>query len=251
MKTVALLTALASTVALAQAAVETPPPPPPPPPSYVESPPPPPPPPPAVDAPKESAKGRVRWGLGAGLGTFIPATMVTFKAEGRVGYQVSQLFSAYAIAGGTAGLGLGVDTSIQGASFSLSATYHYYLGALAEVIFGDLFFVGAGPVLANGVWGGVGAKGTSNGVAEITSIFASGWMPALDLRLGLGFGKPKGTGRRSQFSLTLEGMVLFSPNSVYTRVRADGPNGTAGAEVKENGLAVGVVPTLMFGYDGR
>lgn len=243
MKKTLVLAALVSSAAFAQ---ETPPPPPMPPPTAAA-------PAPAADAPMEDTGGRVRWGLSANIGWHAPSPALTFGGEGKIGYVFSNLFNAYAVIGGTVGLGFGVNTSVQGASVSLTAISYYYFGAIAELMFGNLFYVGAGPIFASGAYVGASVGADAAGVAEVSNITSAGFKPGVDLRLGLGFGRPKGppSFRRGGFNLGLDAMMLFHPNSIITTVKADGPNGTAGASVTTNGLTVSVVPMLTLGYESR
>lgn len=239
-----LLTALVSASAFAQ---EVTPPPPPPPAPLTATP---------ADAPlvdEEDPGGRVRWGVSGNLGWHIPQSAFTFGAEGRIGYQLSNMFSAYAVVGGTVGLGFALNANIEGANVGVTALSYYYFGAIAEVMLADLFYVGGGPVLASGAFVGASGAGNSGGVAEVRTTVAAGLKPALDLRLGLGLGRtrPAPSYRRGGFNLGLDALILFHPNAVTTTLRADGPNGSAGASIVTNGLAVSVVPMLMLGYDAR
>lgn len=233
-----LLTALVSASAFAQ---ETPPPPPPAPPPSAPM---------VADAPMEDPGGRVRWGVSGNLGWHLPQSAFTFGAEGRIGYQVTNMFGAYAIVGGTVGLGIGGNVSASGASVSITALSYYYFGAIAELMFGNLFYVGAGPVLANGALAGVSASGGTSG-AQVTTVVAAGLKPGLDVRLGLGFGRQRPPSfRRGGFNLGLDALILFHPNAIVGRATANS-DGSAGAEVKTNELAVTVTPMLTLGYDGR
>lgn len=246
MKKTIVLAALVSSAAFAQ---ETPPPPPPPAPAAAVAPAPMP-----ADAPMEDTGGRVRWGLNANIGWHAPSPAFTLGGEGKIGYVFSNLFNAYAVIGGTFGIGFGVNTSIPGAATaSITAISYYYFGAIAELMFGNLFYVGAGPIFASGGYAGVTAGADSSGVAEVSTITSAGFKPGVDLRLGLGFGRPKGppSFRRGGFNLGLDAMMLFHPNSLITTVKADGPNGSAGASVTTNGLTVSVVPMLTLGYESR
>src|SRR5439155_20220037 len=82
--------------AFAQASAPTPPPPPPPPaaanpPVAGEATPAPP------SAADHADEGRVRWGINALLGAYLPSPpMVTFGVEGRVGWSFNRMFAAYA-----------------------------------------------------------------------------------------------------------------------------------------------------------
>ncbi|MBX7116357.1 MAG: hypothetical protein K1X64_18675 [Myxococcaceae bacterium] len=215
-----------------------------------------PPPPPSVnlpdDAPLEDPGGRIRWGVSGKLGWNVPSPAFTMGGEGRVGWQLSKIFSAYLAIGGTGGFGFGVKADFEGAAIQITALSYYYFAALAELYLGNLFFVAAGPVLANGAFVGATLGASADGVAEQRNIVATGITPGVDIRLGLGFpGAPRASFRRMGFNIGLDAMILFHPDSIITTVRADGPNGSASAGVKSNGLTVSVVPMLMLGYDMR
>ncbi len=210
----------------------------------------------AAEAPKEEKPadpgGRVRWGLSSGFGWHAPASMFTINGEGRIGYQISNMLSVYGAIGGTAGLGFGVEAGFQGASVTASALAIGYFGAIAEAMFGDLFYAGGGFVLARGSYAGTSIGASSAGVAEVSSVTSVGFKPGLDIRFGLGFGKPSGPSkRRGGFNLGIDALILFHPSSVSVITRADGPNGTAGASVTETGVTIGFVPMLTLGYDSR
>lgn len=203
-----------------------------------------------ADAPLEDPGGRVRWGVSGNLGWHLPQSAFTFGAEGRVGYQVSNMFAAYAVVGGTVGLGIGGSVNTSGASVSITAVSYWYFGALAELMLGNLFYVAGGPVLANGVLAGVSAGGGSGG-AQVTTVASTGFKPGLDVRLGLGFGRPRPPSfRRGGFNLGLDALVLFHPDAIVGRVQANS-DGSAGVEVRTQELAVTVTPMLMLGYDSR
>lgn len=241
MKSALVLVSLLSASALAQQ--ETPPPPPPQP--MIQAVP--------VDAPMEDPGGRVRWGVSGNLGWHLPQHAFTLGLEGRVGYQVTNLFSAYAIVGYKVGFGLGVDVSVGGAKVAANFISNFYVGALAEAIFGNTFFIAGGPVLSNGMLLGGSVGATSSGVAQFVGVGSIGWKPGVDLRLGLAFGRPRGapTFRRGGFTLGLDAMILFHPDAVVARATADGPNQAFGASVETRETIVTVTPMLMLGYDGR
>ncbi|MFZ5441034.1 MAG: hypothetical protein ACOZQL_13585 [Myxococcota bacterium] len=192
----------------------------------------------------------MRWGVSGNLGWHLPQSAFTIGAEGRIGYQVSNIFSAYAVIGATGGFGIGANVSATSASVSVTALSYWYFGALAEAMFGNLFYVAGGPVLASGALAGVAAGGGTGG-AQVTTVVAAGWKPGIDVRLGMGFGRPNPTTfRRGGFNLGLDALVLFHPDALVGRVQANS-DGSAGAEVKTNELAVTVTPMLMLGYDSR
>ncbi len=192
----------------------------------------------------------MRWGVSGNLGWHIPQSAFTFGAEGRIGYQISNMIGAYAIVGGTVGLGIGGNITGSGASVSVTAISYYYFGAIAEFMFGDLFYVGGGPVLANGALAGVSASGGTSG-GGVTTVVDAGLMPGLDLRLGLGLGRPHPAPsfRRGGFNLGVNALILLHPDTIVGRV--SGGTGGGSVEVKTNELTVTVTPMLMLGYDSR
>ena len=244
MRKTLLLTALASASAFAQ---ETPPPPPPPQPAPVVASPVRP-----MDAPmiEEDPGGRVRWGVSGNFGWHIPQSAFTFGASGRVGYQISNLIAAYAEFGGTVGLGFGGTVTGSGTNITATALSYYYFAAIAEFMFGNIFYVGGGPVLANGALAGVSVSGSSTG-GQVTTVADSGLMPGLDLRLGLGLGRQSGppTFRRGGFNLGVNAMILLHPDTIVVRGSGGSSGGTG--SVTTNELTVTVVPMFMLGYDSR
>jgi hypothetical protein len=239
-KTLLVLTAVVASSAFAQDAATNPPPPPPP--APIEAAPP-------ADAPMTDPGGRVRWGVGANIGWHIPS-MFTIGAEGRVGYVFSNLFNAYLIGGGVAGFGFGGSANSTGGSVSVSAVSYWFLGAIAEVMFGNIFYVGAGPVVAGGGFATVGLSASTEAGA-ISTVTHSGVAPGFDVRLGLGFGSQKGppSFRRGGFNLGISVMTLFRPNSVVARL--EGSSGGGSATVTTNELFVTAAPMLTLGYDAR
>jgi len=196
--------------------------------------------------------GRVRWGVSGALGWHFPQSMFTVGAEGRVGYQVSNIFSIYGALGGTGGFGFGASVGFEGVEVNLNVISYYYLGAIAEAMFGDRFYIGGGPVIASGVIGGFTSGVDFDGVAYVTEQHSAGFKPGLNVRFGLGVGKPRAPSmRRGGFNLGVDVLTLFHPSSVFIKTRADGPNGTAGASIQSEGLGVSVVPMLTLGYDAR
>jgi hypothetical protein len=231
-----LLFALVSSIAFAQeASTEAPPPPPP------ES---------AATEAAPASTGRFRWGASGNLGWHIPQAAFTFGGEGRVGYQINSIFGAYATLGGVAGFGFGASGGAGGGQVSATALSRWYIGAIAELFLGDIFFVGAGPVFANGGLVGAIVSGSADGVG--TAAFAhAGPTFGLDARLGLQLGRQNGGPgtRKSGFSLGLTAMTLFHPNTTVVRTQAGMNGGTIDVTTTE--LTVTVTPMLMLGYDWR
>lgn len=243
-KTTLLLTALVSASALAQ---ETPPPAPPPAaPAAAPAPAP-----SVVDHPiGGDPGGRVRWGISANFGWFIPHPAFTFGGEARVGYQISNMLSAFVIGGGTIGFGGGANLGVTPSSVWAIGIYYGYVGAVAELIFGDLFYVGGGPVVGFGGYA-LGGVSAGAGQAAVTAAVATGAAPGLDIRLGLGFGRPHDAPsfRRGGFNLGLAGKLLFHPNTAVARVDANG--NSVGASGGQGELTVTFTPMVTLGYDGR
>jgi len=205
------------------------------------------------DAPAIDPGGRVRWGLSADLGWHLPQSALTLGLEGRAGYQVGSVLSLYAILGFTGGIGIGGNINTTGATITATGLIYGYLGALAELIFGDRFFLAGGPVIALGTLAGVSTGGTSSGQGQLITSWAVGPKPGFDVRLGVGFGKVRGppTFRRGGFNLALDAMVLVHPNGIVGRAELDTTTGTFGAEVKRAEAFTTVTPMLMLGYDAR
>lgn len=204
-------------------------------------------------APEDIDKGgRIRWGTSGNVGWHLPQSMFTIGAEGRIGYQVNNIFSAYGIVGGTAGFGFSANAGFSGVSVTASAISYWYIGGIAEAMFGNVFYVGGGPVLARGGLGGASIGVDSSGVAQVQQVASSGFKPGINLRLGFGFGRPLGEShRRSGFNLGIDTLTLFHPNTTVVTTKADGPNGSAGVSVTTNETIVSFVPMLTFGYDSR
>ncbi len=242
-----LLTALVSASVFAQDLSAPPPPPPQPPPAAAPGSPVRP-----MDSPmlEEDPGGRIRWGVSGNLGWYMPYPAFTLGAEGRIGYQVSNIFSAYAIVGVTGGFGFGGSVTSTGGSASVTGISYVYFGAIAEAMFADIFYVGGGPVIATGGLGIAGISASSNG-GTITALAHGGAMPGLDLRLGLGLGRPHGAPsfRRGGFNLGLNVLMLLHPDTVVTRVTGDSMGGSV--NVKTNELIFTATPMVQLGYDWR
>ncbi len=227
----------------AAVAAEPLPPPPPPPPPIVEAPPPPPPPPPLEEAAAPvrdlSDDGRFRWGVNGQVGWFVPQPTFTFGAEGRFGWQVNRLFSAYGQFGFGAGLFLGLDRG----QLVFNLLSQWYVGAMGEVNFGDLFFLAAGPGIGRFGLGGVTFNVTSSTRGEGVRAYG-GWTPSFDFRAGFTFGaRNPETGRRGGFTLALDLRAVFPLEST---IETFGPGATT-----RTGPAWGLLPMLMLGYDSR
>lgn len=219
-----------------------PPPPPPPPPSEVTEPAPAEAPPPAQPAKDLSDEGRLRWGVNGQLGWFVPQPMFTFGVEGRIGWTVNRLFAAYMQLGGGSGLYFGPSGN---GSFSLSAMSQWYVGAMAELNLGDVFFIAAGPGIGRFSLAGVTVTSNNSEVSEQVRAYG-GWTPSLDLKVGFTFGKrnPE-TGRRGGFTLALDVRAVFPLETAYVST------GTNGTQVETRKAGFGLLPMLVLGYDSH
>jgi hypothetical protein len=202
-------------------------------------------------APPSASTGHLRWGVSGNIGWHIPQPALSLGSEGRIGYQINSMFGAYATLGGLFGIGFGVSGNASGGTASVTAFSRWYIGAIAELFLSDLFFVGAGPVFANGGFAGVTASASANGVGGQVRAHA-GPAIGLDVKLGLQLGKqPEGPGtRKSGFSLGLSAMTLFHPNTAVVTTQA-ATTGSGTIDVSTNELMVTVTPMLMLGYDWR
>lgn len=195
--------------------------------------------------------GRFRWGASAGAGWHFPYSAFGLGLEGRLGYQVTNVFSTYVALGGTFGIGFGASANGSGGSVSITAINHYVMALLAEAIFGDHFYVAGGPGLAAGGLAVAGIAVKSEGAGTITALAASGVKPTIDLRLGfaLGKAKPSPSFRRGGFNIGLQALVMFHPDTVVVREEADMNGGSIQVQTRE--LITTVTPMLMLGYDAR
>lgn len=193
---------------------------------------------------------RFRWGLSAGAGTFIPGPMLAFGGELRAGVQLNRMFSVYGSFAGSAGFLIGGSVSATGGSLNVGAEAFYAFGVQGEAVFLDMLYVAGGPQLARGGWGFIGQAVDLNGGISQRAYAAAGWMPAFDLKVGFGFGsRNEKTGRRNHFTVAIDTMFLFAPNTV-TGSQVVNMNGIS-QSVDVRGVAVGVAPLLVLGFDGR
>ncbi len=194
--------------------------------------------------------GRVRWGINAQLGGFIPPAAALIGIEGRIGYQANRFLGVYADLGANAGFGVGASQSDTQVAGGISAVAYWYVGAMAELSLTNFLHLAAGPVVGSGGWAGIAGTATSAGQASVEAVAAAGFMPGLNLKVGLGFGAPKPhTGRRSQFNLGFNLLMLVAPNAAYVRTETTASGGQV--EVKSNRAAIGFAPTITLGYDAR
>ncbi|HEV8322355.1 MAG TPA: hypothetical protein VG389_12120 [Myxococcota bacterium] len=199
-------------------------------------------------APRDS--GRFRWGISAGAGTFVPGPMVNFGTEVRAGWQINPILGVSVAGGAESGFFFGGRVTTNGAALSVSAVSFWHVGVEAEAMFGNMFFVAGGPHLLRGGWGSVREGADSNGAVTQSVLAVGGWMPGFDFKVGLGFGKPRPSGRRNQFTLSLDTMFAFAPPGVYVAQNVDA-NGNVTQDVSRTGFAIGIAPMLMFGFEMR
>jgi hypothetical protein len=193
---------------------------------------------------------RFRWGLSAGAGTFIPGPMLAFGGELRAGVQLNRMFSVYGSFAGSAGFLIGGSVTGTGGSLNVGAEAFYAFGVQGEAVFFDMLYVAGGPQVARGGWGFIGQAVDLNGGVSQRVYAAAGWMPAFDLKVGFGFGsRNEKTGRRNHFTVAIDTMFLFAPNTV-TGSQVVNMNGVS-QSVDVRGVAVGVAPLLVLGFDGR
>lgn len=191
---------------------------------------------------------RFRWGISGNLGALAPTNGFTpaLSVDARFGWQFSNMVSLYAVVGVGVGIQLGAAPSYAGQSGGVSnGLFTQYLGGEVEWMLGDLFFVAAGPVVNNAAYN---ATLFNTGLPGVTAIEVQsvGMRFALDARAGFHLGSidPQ-TFRRSGFSIGLQAMTTFYGGAALTQVKDDG------TRITSTGLAVGVMPMLMLGYDAR
>jgi len=206
---------------------------------------PPPPPPAEPSAASLADAGRIRWGVNGQLGAFIPTPLVSFGAEGRIGWSFNRLFAAYLQVGGGSGLFFGGSAGSSGGSLSISVMSQWYVGAMAEVNLGDVFFVALGPGIGRFSLAGLTVAASTTGGGEQVSALG-GWTPSVDLKFGFTFGKrnPE-SGRRGGFTLAIDARLVLPTDSVYVT------NGTGGQSVEVHKMGWGIVPMLVLGYDSH
>lgn len=181
---------------------------------------------------------RFRWGISGNIGALAPGSgfAPALGVDARFGWQFSNAFSLYAIIGATGGIQFS-DTN--------NGLFNQYVGADVEWMVADLFFVAVGPVASNASFRTTLINTGLPGVSSIEAQ-ASGPRFSLDARAGFHLGSinPQ-TWRRSGFSIGVQAMTTFYGGAQLTEVRTDGSRRSS------IGLAVGVVPMLMLGYDAR
>jgi hypothetical protein len=207
------------------------------------------------DVPDEPPyKPGFRAGGAVGIGAFLPApAMLSFHLfDLHAGAQITQMWGAYARVGYSASIGFGISGGANGGAVSVSAAGLFLVGANAEVALGDTFFIAAGPQVGFGGWTRVGVAASTTG-GGVTALLATGPMPGLDVKVGVGFGKPdRMTKRRGQFTIALDLSMLYATNVVDANVmgmaRQDGASAGIAVSFAD---AFAIVPTLQLGYEFR
>jgi hypothetical protein len=198
-------------------------------------------------APERPSELRFRWGVNGQAGYFLPAGAVDFGASARFGAQVSDLLGVYGDLGYNAGVGFGGSFSGTGGSVSVSGVGYWHIAAIAEADLGK-FFVAGGPLIAGGGWGQVAQGVDSSGNVTQYVVAAGGYMPGLDLKMGITFGDRQTNGRHGGFTLALDAKFLYA--SVVSVGQSAGSGG-ASQSVKTGDHIFGITPMLVLGYDAK
>ncbi|MDX2014647.1 MAG: hypothetical protein SFW67_30895 [Myxococcaceae bacterium] len=205
-------------------------------------------------APEEPVyKPGFRAGGSAGLGAFLPSpAMISFHLfDLHAGAQITPMFGAYARLGYSASLGLSVSTNMGMVSGGVSGAGFWLIGANAELGLGDHFFVAAGPQVGLGGWLRVGGTVSTTG-GGVTALSASGAMPGLNLKVGVGLGQPNRlTKRRGQFTIALDVSMLYATRVVDGSLMAMGGENPGAAIAVNFSEALAIAPTLHLGYEFR
>lgn len=191
-----------------------------------------------------------RIGISGGVGLFIPGPLIGPQAELRPGYQINDLMGVYASVSALGTVNVGGALGPTTVGLSVGAAAWYGVGAVFELILDHMFFFAAGLHVLNHGWATVGQSASSSGGVSSESIVSGGVVPGLSAKFGLGLGQPNAeTGRRHQFSLSLDVMTIFSPSAVTVRQGVSGTDVMQGVNV--TGLRVGLAPMLSLGWDFR
>lgn len=194
-----------------------------------------------------------RAGGSVGLGAFLPApAMLSFHLfDLHAGAQISPMFGAYARVGYSASLGFGLSTGMGGGGVSVSGAGLWLIGANAELGLGDNFFVAAGPQVGLGGWTRLGLMATTSS-GTVSALAASGPMPGLNLKVGVGLGQPNRiTKRRGQFTIALDLSMLYATRVVDASLMGSGGENPGANIAVSFTEALAIVPTLHLGYEFR
>jgi hypothetical protein len=173
-------------------------------------------------APDEAA--RFRGGVSLATGIFLAGATPELDLTAQAGVQLTRRWALLGEAGLTWGLPREAGTYL---------TYGH-VGALAEATFADRYFIGAGPLVAFGLW----SAPTSTDAASA----AAGLFPGLDLRLGVGFGSRDESGRRHQFTVGLDAKLMIAGAAVSAS------SASAPATI---GPGLGTSLILFLGYQAK
>jgi hypothetical protein len=184
--------------------------------------------------------GRFRGGVGGLVGVFVPGTVIQVGPEGRLGYQINDMYAVYGSFGAHAGAGFSVGEDSGGVSLGAAV----FLAPMFEVTLADIFFVGLGPQFLYGTFASFDAASDGQESGSTFGAFA-GLLPGFKLKTGVGFGK-KRPERRKQFTIALDLSVVFGTQYKVVTTTANG-----GSITDESGIAVGVLPMLALGYDAK
>lgn len=204
---------------------------------------------PVDDTPRVDPGGRVRWGLGGGIGWHSPYGAFGLNLEGRFGTQLGSVVSAYFAIGAHVGVGAGAGVVGVGAAANGTLIGHFTMAALVELLFAHHLSVAAGPAFGLGAMG-LGGLGIAVAGGTITGVSAAGFKPGFDVRAGWGFHSPNPrTHKRRGFNLGVDVLTLFHLNGTVTEVSTD----FSGAQttVSKAQTLVTVTPMLTLSYESR
>lgn len=191
-----------------------------------------------LDAPLRDRGGRVRWGISPSIGVLAPYSTFSFAGELRLGYQLTRRFSMFFTGGAHLAVG-------SGRVFPFA-----FVGAIAEAMPNDFFYLGAGPVIAFGRLT-VGQLEPSSNQLELFSVqepdVVTPFKAGLDFRLGLHFGSGRPpTFRRGGFSLGVHALLLLHPD-----MRLGWTQNNRGVVARTTETVATITPMLTLGYDAR
>jgi hypothetical protein len=193
--------------------------------------------------------GRVRWGLGGGIGWHSPYGAFGLNLEGRIGTQLGSVLSAYLAIG--AHIGVGASAGVAGLGGAASGTLigHFTMGALIELLLFHHLSVAGGPAFGLGAMG-LGGLGIAVNGGTITGVSAAGFKPGFDVRVGWGFHSPNPrTHKRRGFNIGIDVLTLFHPNGTQTEVTTDFQGSQT--TVQKTATLVTVTPMLTLSYESR
>ncbi|MBL8914339.1 MAG: hypothetical protein JNM17_26775 [Archangium sp.] len=199
--------------------------------------------------PARDPGGRVRWGLGGGIGWHSPYGAWGLNLEGRVGTQLGSVLSAYFAIGAHLGAGVGIGAFGLNAGAQGTLLGHFTMGALVELLLFHHLSVAAGPAFGLGAMGLGGLNIAVNG-GSVSAVSSAGFKPGFDVRLGWGFHSPNPrTHKRRGFNVGVDVLTLFHLNGIVTEVVTDF-SGTQTTVQKAQTL-ITVTPMLTLSYESR